>query len=133
MVDNYSDVDDDNLLHIADVLDGSVPLQSSHAGGEFFQILEEDNLQYERRLMAFFCLQHVTHKSHRQKRKETRTRRDRTNQRTEGFRCQMPAIVDAYLLWKESSDAGSPRPPELSPTELEDGVIHLQVIDAFGQ
>jgi len=44
----------------------------------------------------------------------------------------MPAIVDAYLLWKESSDAGSPQPPESMPTELEDGAIHLQVIDAFG-
>jgi len=53
---NDSDIEDDNLLHIADVLDGSVLLQSSNAGGEFFQILEDDNLQYERRLVAFFFL-----------------------------------------------------------------------------
>ena len=33
---------DDNLLHIADVLDGKTPLDASHAGGEFFQILEDD-------------------------------------------------------------------------------------------
>ena len=38
----------DNLLHIADVLDGKTPLDASHAGGEFFQILEDD-LQWERK------------------------------------------------------------------------------------
>ena len=48
-----SDSELDNLLHIADVLDGSVPLEGSHAGGEFFQILEEDNLWSERRSVAF--------------------------------------------------------------------------------
>jgi len=128
-----SDIKDDNLLHIGDVLDGSVLLQSSNAGGEFFQILEDDNLQYERRLVALFFAFGMSLTNSRQNRKETRTRRDRTNQRTEGFRRQMPAIVDAYLLWKESSDAGSPRPPESTPTGLEDGAIHLQVIDAFGE
>ena len=39
---------EDNLLHIADVLDGKTPLHASHAGGEFFQILEDD-LQWERK------------------------------------------------------------------------------------
>ena len=39
---------EDNLLHIADVLDGKTPLDASHAGGEFFQILEDD-LQWERK------------------------------------------------------------------------------------
>ena len=66
---NDSDIEDDNLLHIADVLDGSVLLQSSNAGGEFFQILEDDNLQYERRLVAFFlplaCHSQMADKSER--------------------------------------------------------------------
>jgi hypothetical protein len=39
---------EDNLLHIADVLDGKTLLDASHAGGEFFQILEDD-LQWERK------------------------------------------------------------------------------------
>jgi hypothetical protein len=41
-------VTEDNLLHIADVLDGKTPLDASHAGGEFFQILEDD-LQWEQK------------------------------------------------------------------------------------
>ena len=39
---------EDNLLHIADVLDGRTPLNFSHAGGEFFEILEDD-LQWEQK------------------------------------------------------------------------------------
>jgi hypothetical protein len=43
----------------------------------------------------------------------------------------MPAMVDAYLLWKQASDVPNPQvacnPPEV------DGVIHLQVIDVFGE
>jgi hypothetical protein len=39
---------EDNLLHIADILDGKTPLYASHAGGEFFQILEDDQ-QWEQK------------------------------------------------------------------------------------
>jgi hypothetical protein len=54
-----SDFEPDNLLHLADILDSSMPLEGSHAGGEFFQILEEDNLQSERRSVVFnfVCVQ----------------------------------------------------------------------------
>jgi hypothetical protein len=33
---------DDEEIYIADVLDGSTPLDISHAGGEFVELLEED-------------------------------------------------------------------------------------------
>ena len=46
--DLVTECPEDNLLHIADVLDGKTPLDASHAGGEFFQILEDD-LQWERK------------------------------------------------------------------------------------
>jgi len=43
----------------------------------------------------------------------------------------MPAIVDAYLLWKQVSDVPN---PQMSCNVPEvDGAIHLQVIDVFGE
>ena len=127
-----SDLEPDNLLHMADVLDGSVPFDGSHAGGEFLQILKEDNQQSERRSVAFIAFD-IVENSHifRQRCRETRTHRDRINQRTEGFRRQMPAIVDAYLLWKAASNA--PDSQATCDCPEVDGKIQLQVVDAFGE
>ena len=43
----------------------------------------------------------------------------------------MPAIVDVYLLWKEASDVPNPQMSCNAPEV--DGVIHLQVINVFGE
>ncbi|KAG1791005.1 hypothetical protein EV424DRAFT_1549531, partial [Suillus variegatus] len=70
------------------VLDGSEPVDISHAGGEFHELTRE--------LLGNFYNINANTKS---RRPDYRTRHDRTQQRTEAFDRQMPALTKAYLDW----------------------------------
>ena len=69
---------------------------------------------------------------YRSRRRETRTRKDRINQRNEGFERQMPAMVDEYMFWKEKlGDKGMSEAPTSSSSEGVEGTMRLHVIDVF--
>ena len=66
------------------------------------------------------------------RRKETRTRKDRINQRNEGFERQMPAMVDEYMFWKEKlGDKGMSEATTTLSSEGVEGTMRLHVIDVF--
>ena len=135
-IEALQDIPDDasqpDGLDIGDILDGSTPLDLSHAGGEFNQILE-DGLRSERRCVSFvLCLPYSFLANCNRRRVDPRTRRDRIEQRTQGFNVQMPAIIEAYMLWSEAVgenglDAECEKPAE----ELVDGKYPIHVLDVF--
>ncbi|KII93196.1 hypothetical protein PLICRDRAFT_383096 [Plicaturopsis crispa FD-325 SS-3] len=96
---------DDNRDHtfedvnIEDILDGSEPLNISHAGGEFIALTEELNSELWKNQYRRIPRQI-----------DYRTRRDRQERRDRAFNRQMDALVDAYLVWSldraENHDAG---------------------------
>jgi hypothetical protein len=104
----------DDGLGINDILDGSTPLDLSHAGGEFSQLLEED-LRTEKKTRV-----------------DPRTRRDRLERRTQGFNAQMPAIIEAYLLWSETVEKNGLDGEYGKPAEeLVEGKYSVDVLDVF--
>ena len=69
---------------------------------------------------------------YRRQRREMRTRKDRINQRNEGFERQLPAMVDEYMLWKEKlGDKGMSEGTTSSSSEGVEGTMRLDVIDVF--
>ena len=69
---------------------------------------------------------------YRRRRRETRTRKDRINQRNDGFERQLPAMVDEYMLWKEKlGDKGMSEGTTSSNSEGVEGTMRLHVIDVF--
>jgi hypothetical protein len=122
--------DSDDWIMLDDVLDGSIPLDISHEGGELdglgddFQKTCASPLYYVH-MSDFFSLRNIHRVDHR-------TRRDRTEKRNEAFNKQMPAIIDAYMDWSlQYADRDNPLPdPELSP---DDGAWPVRVIDLFSE
>ena len=69
---------------------------------------------------------------YRSRRRETRTRKDRINQRNEGFERQISGMVDEYMLWQKNLDEkGMSEAPTSSGSEGVEGTMHLHVIDVF--
>lgn len=69
----------------------------------------------------------------RKKRKDPRTRRNRTETRTSVFKGQMDGMVVAYMAWGEvlgeqGLDGASPPPGR----ESAQGTHKIQALDAFG-
>ncbi|KAI6007027.1 hypothetical protein EDD15DRAFT_2383928 [Pisolithus albus] len=71
------------------VLDGTEPLDVSHAGGEFQELTSE--------LLGDFW--GSTSKEVRAKRPDYRTFRDRSAKRTAAFSVQLDAMTEAYMAW----------------------------------
>ena len=73
-----------------------------------------------------------THALYRSRQRETRTCKDRVNQRNEGFERQMPGMVDEYMSWKEKlGEKGMSEVPTSSSSEGDEGTMHLHIIDVF--
>jgi hypothetical protein len=99
-------------------LDGSVPVDISHAGGELRQILQDD----------------TDNGTPKVRRVDPRTRRDRTELRTYGFEQQIEGIVGGYLLWHASLGTGGYGSPICA---VPDGAkVHetrrLLILDTYG-
>lgn len=90
-------------MDINNVLDGTAGLDFSHAGGEFQHIMEEELNQqtryvyYSTILFAFKIYQ-----PNRRSRTDPQTRHNHTKLHNEGFKHQLGAIVDAYIVWQEA-------------------------------
>jgi hypothetical protein len=126
--DSICDNDYDQLMTIDDVLDGSMPMGLSHAGGEFQQILEEGLTQH--RYGHLFLRDLQTYRFLRFNRLDPRTRRDRTERRSQGFATQLEDMIVGYMAWQASLKGGCldsvPEPP--LPDEVE-GLYHITVMD----
>ncbi|KAG1844390.1 hypothetical protein F4604DRAFT_1884460 [Suillus subluteus] len=83
---NWDDHFDDNGELSSSILDGSEPVDISHAGSEFFELTRE--------MMGDFW-----NVSSWAQHPDYRTRRNRTQRRTEAFDNQMPVLIHAYLDW----------------------------------
>ncbi|KAJ7938087.1 hypothetical protein B0H13DRAFT_1852023 [Mycena leptocephala] len=97
-----------------DVLQGRIELEISHAGGELQAQLQQD--------------------VNRTKRQDTRTRRDVVQRRVLGFRGQMKAITDAYIVWGATQGQYGLNAPPTPPAAAEgdvDGTYVLKVVDMF--
>ncbi|KAG6848526.1 hypothetical protein H0H93_016281 [Arthromyces matolae] len=106
---------------LQDVVDGSATLDMSHAGGEFEHLLAECYEDDE-----------VTHRGSKPKYKDYRTRRDRTERRTEGFARQMEGITEAYIEWANRlGDSALVQGPVLSDDGDVESCITLRVMDAY--
>ncbi len=82
-------------------------------------------------LICLFIL--FTFDCRRKKYEDVRTRRDRVENRNEGFRLQLPRIVDAYLEWQlEIGGAGldNAGPPVPVTDNIANG-LKVQVVDIF--
>ncbi|RDB20084.1 hypothetical protein Hypma_012873 [Hypsizygus marmoreus] len=110
----YAPMEQDEGLNVHDVLDGTVPIDLSHAGGEFQQLLEED-------------LRPKT-----KKRMDTRTRHNRVLLRNQGFTSQLEGMVDAYLNWCEAIGVSGKGVAAPLPTEsVVQGSYLVQVVDVY--
>lgn len=136
-IEMLQDIPDDmgepSGLGINNILDGSTPLNLSHAGGEFNQILEDD-LRAEQ--PSVFLLQIYllinSHHNYGRHRVDPRTRRDKVDRRTQGFNLQMGDIIEAYILWNENVEKnGLDGECDKPPIESVEGKYPIHVLDVF--
>ncbi|KAF8220005.1 hypothetical protein L208DRAFT_1336274 [Tricholoma matsutake] len=101
-------------MDINEVLDGTAQLDSSHTGGKFQQILEEELCQQSRYVLISALYIYIYLLCN------------------DGFKCQMVSIVDAYILWQESlGDVGLDASPPLVEEELLQGKYSLKILNVF--
>ncbi|KAG6809956.1 hypothetical protein H0H92_013921 [Tricholoma furcatifolium] len=103
-------------LDFTDLLDGSLPLDISHAGGEMDDIVAD-----------------VLHEEQvKPQRRDHRTRRDRAERRNEAFGRQMAGMVVAYMQWHRAmGDEALSAQPAKPRGDLVEGGLKVQVIDIF--
>ncbi|KAL0564922.1 hypothetical protein V5O48_017110, partial [Marasmius crinis-equi] len=107
--------EEDHSGMVDGALQGDVVIETSHQGGEL------DDLVYK--------MQDVLS---RKRRRDRRTRQDRTEKRTAAFAAQIESMADAYMVWSESlGDFGLARDP--AELEVEDSLQFLNVtlVDMF--
>ncbi|KAG6808653.1 hypothetical protein H0H92_003379, partial [Tricholoma furcatifolium] len=108
---------DSDWHNLDDLLDGTAPLDLSHAGGEFDHLLAE------------YLREEV---NERAKPKDFRTRRDRTEKRTQGFEQQMEGATDSYMEWaNRMGDEGLTMGPTTSENGSVENTLVLHVTDVF--
>ncbi|KIK33852.1 hypothetical protein CY34DRAFT_26971 [Suillus luteus UH-Slu-Lm8-n1] len=82
---------DNNTAEFENVLTGAHPIDVSHAGGKFQDLARE--------IYGDFWTLEMRTPNKRGRREDHRTRRDRIQRCVDAFNQQMPALVDAYLIW----------------------------------
>ena len=121
----------ENEMNIEDVLDGTTPIDLSHAGGEFQHIIEEE-LDKKNSYVYSLINNLLIHLPDRRRRVDPRTRRNRVDLRNEGFKRQMVGIVDAYITWQDDiGENGLDGVPSSVPLDLRQGTFPIQAVDVF--
>ncbi|KAJ7315101.1 hypothetical protein DFH08DRAFT_926900 [Mycena albidolilacea] len=109
----WEDMDEDSesslSINIDGVMDGSELIEFSHAGGELHESIEDD---LEEEIVS-------------SKRWDWRTRRNRTEDRNQGFKAQMPEMLKGYMRWCASEDSSN----EVDSSSAELWII--TVVDMF--
>jgi hypothetical protein len=127
---------DEEPLNYSDVLDGTVPLDISHGGGELDDLQSElkETLGKKKRSVKPFpyrthCLSDILCSA----RHDTRRRWDKTEKRVLGFRGQMRAMTDSYIKWAAAhGEFGLDGGPATPDEENVDSSYKVNVIDVFG-
>lgn len=142
----YSDTmthdEDDNhqpAIDILDILSGQNAMDISHVGGEFADLLAigDDLLGpvswYVLILCLYICKVLIMSNS-RPKVRDYRTRRNRTQRRTDAFAHQLPSLVHAYMNWMLAMGEGGLSGEYTLPLDAEiQSESQIKVIDILGQ
>lgn len=126
---------EEDMMTLQDILDGSVPLDLSHGGGEMENMEQELNEELNGKrqryvLQCFFslCCLTVIYR----KRKDKRKRWDSVQRRVLGFRGQMKAITDSYIKWAANQGEFGLEEGVNSPDpEMIEKEYKVKVIDLF--
>ncbi|KAJ7349571.1 hypothetical protein DFH08DRAFT_996667 [Mycena albidolilacea] len=109
----WEDMDEDSesslSINIDGVMDGSELIELSHAGGELHESIEDD---LEEEIVS-------------SKQWDWRTRRNRTEDRNQGFKAQMPEMLKGYMRWCASEDSSD----EVDSSSAE--LWTITVVDMF--
>ncbi|KAF8157569.1 hypothetical protein K438DRAFT_1777209 [Mycena galopus ATCC 62051] len=117
--DRTGDMDDDENfgpgteLGIQDVLDGSVRMDYSHAGGEFIETLQDG-------------IEEVV-KNKKKSAPDYRVRTDRIQKVVDGWAGQMDRMVHAYMAWCAATDLGTSN----ETTERMVESFNITVVDLY--
>ncbi|KAJ7635425.1 hypothetical protein B0H17DRAFT_1149699 [Mycena rosella] len=117
---------DDSGDTFADVLDGTALADISNTGEDTLrrrEDLEEEELWEDLR---------TSHAHLYGKRRDYRTRKDRTQHLVNAFQLQMESIADAYMAWdlrSSAEDMGTPAP--LAEDAMVQGTLPVVVVDLF--
>jgi len=129
------DYDSQPALDILDILSGQDSVDISHVGGEFADLLalSDDLLGPSRYVLHLLFSSIKTYcNCSRPPVRDYRTRRNRTQRRTEAFARQLPSLVRAYMDWMlATSDTGLAGDYKLSPDADIQGESRIKVIDIF--
>ncbi|KAJ7669093.1 hypothetical protein B0H17DRAFT_1142243 [Mycena rosella] len=128
MPDNDSAIFDNPLT---DILDGTTLADISHAGEDFNAAGAADAPVSNE---ALWQALRDSHNILYGRRRDFRTRRDRTQAIVDGFKLQMEAITDAYMDWSlKSKDQGMGAMLQADPDEMVLNHLPLVVIDVFSE
>ena len=131
-------VDDDACqpaVDIMDILSGENSVDISHVGGEFADLLAlGDDLLGPSRYVRFYVLFAILKLkliiTSRPRTRDYRTRRNRTQLRTEAFSQQLPSLVRAYMDWMLAmGDTGLSSDFSLAPDANIQSESQIRVID----
>ncbi|KAJ7309220.1 hypothetical protein DFH08DRAFT_810623 [Mycena albidolilacea] len=112
--------DDDGDFTYRDMIDGAVPIDISHGGGEM-----QDMAQ---------ALSDDLHGKARQKRQDTRYWSDVVQRRVLGFCAQMKEMVDAYMAFSAAQgEHGMARGPVSPSDDMVENEFRVMVVDVFAQ
>ncbi|KAF8166947.1 hypothetical protein K438DRAFT_2064966 [Mycena galopus ATCC 62051] len=118
--------EDDNAVTCDDVVDGSVPIDISHGGGEMADLEREEEARAF--FLHFYCPNSV---DCRRRRRDTRNRWDILQRCVNGFRQQMEAMTDAYMKFTASQGGRLEKEPPPVPPELVENAYTVMVVDIF--
>ncbi|KAJ7451074.1 hypothetical protein FB451DRAFT_1284595 [Mycena latifolia] len=113
---------------LEDILDGTTLADISHAGQDFNESAPAEMQSNETLWQALRDSHNILYG----RRRDYRTRRDRTQAVVDGFRLQMTTITDAYMDWSlKSKDTGMGVLLEGEPDEMVLSHLPLLIIDVF--
>ncbi|KAJ7439623.1 hypothetical protein B0H11DRAFT_1751794 [Mycena galericulata] len=108
--------DDDDRAHAEAVLQGRVEFETSHAGGEFHEMLEGRIRE--------------TISNKKKRAKDPRDRRDFLEKLVTGFKGQMEDITDAYMKWASTNGGLDKSWDGLTDGEV-DSHFGIRIVDLF--
>ena len=134
--------DDDHFqsedITLQDVLDGTIPLGMSHAGGEYDELRKALESEFSKRCVYVNDTsnnkplnQNIRHTRHRV---DHRTRRERVLKREIAFKIQIDAIADAFMSWNFEHQTRSHWVPPPASTDSDSeaaATVHVTIIDIF--
>jgi hypothetical protein len=128
--------DDDGDFTYGDVIDGAVPIDISHGGGEMqdmAQALSDDLHGKARRWARFVYALKCIKQGVFRKRQDTRYRSDVVQRRVLGFRAQMKEMVDAYMAFSAAQgEHGMAQGPVSPSDDMVENEFRVMVVDVFG-